>query len=389
MILLRGLTASVLAVLFAALPVDHRLLQAAEQNDAPDGQLQRVNSAISQIESWLQQARQQRSAQEAALADITQRLDDLNDTIAQNRTRVARMDDQLANLQAQESELLATSEAQRDIVGRALRATHMTGGDSQLKLLMTQQDPGTAQRMLVYFEAFNSSRLQQISQWQDTLSSLAQTQVGLADTRRSLELTHQQLQNQLAELDDSRDQRSQLITRLNAEMATRSQALTQLLQDRAHLQELIEEINRIIAEIPAPEELMPFSETLGRLPWPLRGDMLSAFGERYGGGNLQRQGIIIGADTGTPVRAIHPGRVVFSDWLRGSGNLVVVDHGSSHISLYAHNQSLIKQSGDWVNRGEAVALSGNDAGTGSPGVYFEIRRSSQPLNPLDWLETLQ
>lgn len=382
----RWLIAAVLALFCASLPVHQQLLQAAEQNEAPDAQLQRVNTAIGEIESWLQQARQQRSAEEAALADITRRLDGLNNTISQNRSTVARLDDQLATLQAQEAELIAASEAQRQLVAQALRATHMSGGDSQLKLLLTQQDPGTAQRMLVYFEAFNNNRLLQIRQWQNTLDSLERTNADLAGTRNALERTNRDLQNQLAELQAGRETRSQLIASLNADMATRAETLAQLTQDRAHLQELIDEINRIIVDIPAPEDLMPFTESRGRLPWPVQGNLLSRFGERYGGGNLQRQGIIIGADVGTAVRAVHPGRVVFSDWLRGSGNLVVVDHGNSHISLYAHNQSLIKQSGDWVSRGEAVALSGTDAGTGDPGIYFEIRRNSQPLNPVEWLE---
>lgn len=383
----RWLIAAVLALFCASLPINQRLLLAAEQNEAPDTQLQRVNTAIGEIESWLQQARQQRSAEEAALADITRRLDGLNNTISQNRSTVVRLDEQLATLQAQETGLLAASETQRKLVAQALRATHMSGGDSQLKLLLTQQDPGTAQRMLVYFEAFNNNRLQQIRQWQNTLDSLERTNSDLAETRNALERTNRELQNQLAELEAGREIRSQLIATLNADMATRAETLAQLTQDRVHLQELIEEINRIIVDIPAPEDLMPFTESRGRLPWPLQGNLLSRFGERYGGGNLQRQGIIIGADAGTAVRAVHPGRVVFSDWLRGSGNLVVVDHGNSHISLYAHNQSLIKQSGDWVSRGEAVALSGTDAGTGSPGIYFEIRRNSQALNPVEWLET--
>jgi septal ring factor EnvC (AmiA/AmiB activator) len=107
----------------------------------------------------------------------------------------------------------------------------------------------------------------------------------------------------------------------------------------------------------------------------------------FGAGQLRRHGIVIAAETGSPIRAIHPGRVIFSDWLRGSGNLLIVDHGNAYISLYSHNQQLLKQSGDWVNRGEALALSGEDGGTGEPGLYFEIRRNSETLNPADWLVT--
>jgi len=121
------------------------------------------------------------------------------------------------------------------------------------------------------------------------------------------------------------------------------------------------------------------------MPWPLTGAVRASFGQTYSSGQLRRQGLIIATEVGTAVRAIHPGRVVFADWLRGSGNLVIVDHGNSYLSLYAHNQQLTKQAGDWVNRSEALALSGNNAGDGEPGLYLEIRRNSQPLNPADWL----
>jgi len=187
-------------------------------------------------------------------------------------------------------------------------------------------------------------------------------------------------------LQRSQQTRTQLIASLNADMAARRNELEQLLADRAHLQELIDEINRIIVDIPAPEDAAPFDAARGQLPWPVGGELLARFGERYGG-SLQRQGIIIGSTTGSTVRAVHNGRVVFADWLRGSGNLIVVDHGNSFISLYAHVQGFTKQTGDWVNRGEALALTGNDAGNGAPGLYFEIRQNSRTLNPQDWLAT--
>ena len=168
-------------------------------------------------------------------------------------------------------------------------------------------------------------------------------------------------------------------------MAARSNELNQLQQDQAELQALAEQINSALIDIPEAADLAPFAEARGRMPWPLTGAVRASFGQTYSSGQLRRQGLIIATEVGTAVRAIHPGRVVFADWLRGSGNLVIVDHGNSYLSLYAHNQQLTKQAGDWVNRGEALALSGNNAGDGEPGLYLEIRRNSQPLNPADWL----
>lgn len=349
-----------------------------------EAQLAAINDSIGQIETWLQQARTQRSAEEAALSELNQRIDTINDNIADNQRDIARLDAELSSLNRQQQTLLADTQAQRDIVARALRASYISGADSQLQLLLTQQDPSTAQRMRVYFNAFNADRLQQIRRFQQTLSALTQTRDDIDQAQITLSATNATLATQREALESNQQARTRLIASLNADMATRSNELEQLLADRAHLQELIDEINRIIVDIPSPEDAMPFADARGQLPWPLSGNVLAGFGERYGG-SLQRQGLIIGADAGSTVRAVHNGRVVFADWLRGSGNLIVIDHGNSYISLYAHVQDFTKNTGDWVNRGEALALSGPDAGNGSPGLYFEIRQNSTTLNPQDWL----
>lgn len=370
--------AVVLLLLIVSLPAR------AQDGDDTEARLAAVNDSIGQIESWLQQARSQRSSEEAALSELNQRIDTINQNIADNQQDITRLDEELASLNQQQDTLLADSDAQREIVARALRASYLSGGDSQLQLLLTQQDPTTAQRMLVYFAAFNEDRLQQIRRFRQTLNELAQTRDDIDQAQITLAATNAALATQREELERSQQARTQLIASLNADMATRRNELEQLLADRAHLQELIDEINRIIVDIPAPEDAAPFAAARGQLPWPVTGQLLARFGERYGG-SLQRQGIIIGSDAGSTVRAVHNGRVVFADWLRGSGNLIVVDHGNSYISLYAHVQGFTKNTGDWVNRGEALALSGSDAGNGAPGLYFEIRQSSRTLDPQDWL----
>jgi septal ring factor EnvC (AmiA/AmiB activator) len=358
----------------------------AQDGADTEAQLAAVNDSIGQIESWLQQARSQRSSEEAALGELNQRIDRISQDIADNQQTISRLDQELTELNQQRDSLLADSETQREIVARALRASYISGGNSQLQLLLTQQDPAIAQRMLVYFEAFNADRLQQIRRFRQTLNELAQTRDDIDQAQITLASTNAALAAQREELQRSQQTRTQLIASLNADMAARRNELEQLLADRAHLQELIDEINRIIVDIPAPEDAAPFDAARGQLPWPVSGELLARFGERYGG-SLQRQGIIIGSDAGTTVRAVHNGRVVFADWLRGSGNLIVVDHGNSYISLYAHVQGFTKQTGDWVNRGEALAQTGTDAGNGAPGLYFEIRQSSRTLNPQDWLTT--
>jgi septal ring factor EnvC (AmiA/AmiB activator) len=350
-------------------------------------QLQAVSEAISQIQRWLQTTRAQRSVEEQALLESSQQLNMLRQQMLANQRQLSVLESELTRLTAEQDVLLKDSEQQRSQIASTLVASYLSGSDSQLKLLLNQQDPAIARRMLVYFEAFNQQRIAHIIRWRDTLAELAVNRETLLTTADQLSDLNNSLQQQQITLESQQLARETLISELTTQMSARDSELDILIADQLELQALINEINSVVIDIPAPEELMPFAASRGNMPWPANGRLLAAYGDVFGAGQLRRHGIVIAAETGSPIRAIHPGRVIFSDWLRGSGNLLIVDHGNAYISLYSHNQQLLKQSGDWVNRGEALALSGEDGGTGEPGLYFEIRRNSETLNPADWLVT--
>jgi septal ring factor EnvC (AmiA/AmiB activator) len=383
---------AVVASLLALAVVNSPLHAAEAPADMPpdvsaEQQLQAVSEAISQIQRWLQTTRAQRSVEEQALLESSQQLNMLRQQMLSNQRQLSVLESELTRLTAEQDVLLADSEQQRSQIASTLVASYLSGSDSQLKLLLNQQDPAIARRMLVYFEAFNQQRIAHIIRWRDTLAELAANRETLLTTADQLSDLNNSLQRQQITLESQQLARETLISELTAQMGARGSELDILIADQLELQALINEINSVVIDIPAPEELMPFAASRGNMPWPANGRLLAAYGDVFGAGQLRRHGIVIAAETGSPIRAIHPGRVIFSDWLRGSGNLLIVDHGNAYISLYSHNQQLLKQSGDWVNRGEALALSGEDGGTGEPGLYFEIRRNSETLNPADWLVT--
>lgn len=356
----------------------------ADEREEAEAELAAVETAISEIRQWLNSAERELDAEETALREITDRLRRNEQRIAENRTAIADTEAERETLQQQEQHLEARLLEQEAVVASALRASWISGNDSLLKVLLNQQDPGVAPRMLRYYQDFNQSRLEQIRLYQQDLQALSDTREAIAQRSEQLGQSNQQLQAQLESLAEDRAAQEQAITDLQTAMSGRDRELEELMADREALQALIEEIRRIVIDIPAAEDLAPISEARGELPWPLQGPVLSAFGARYSDGNMVRQGLIIGAEEGSPVRAVHHGRVVFADWLRGSGLLVVVDHGEGYISLYARNASLNKEAGEWVNRGEPVGTAGSDAGTGSPGLYFEIRHNGQALDPVNW-----
>lgn len=359
------------------------------QEAMPEEQLAQLNSAIAKIESWLDSASNSRSTLETELRASNKAIAATTSAIEDNRSAIAELAAQLLGLGAQRDALEEEKSAQTALIAQAMRASHKSGQEPYLKLLLNQQDPALGARMLHYYAAFNRSRLARIEAFQELLGDLENTEARIARDNAALQARQAELDTQRRSLEQESAKREDLLTALQVEIASRSGELQQLAEDRQRLEALVTQIEEAIANIPAPDQLTPFAQARGQLPWPVEGAALNRFGDTYSDGNLHRQGLVLGATLGAPVRAVHPGRVVFADWLRGSGLLVVVDHGNAYLSLYAHNQDLVKRKGDWVNRGEALATAGSDAGMGRPGIYFEIRHNGQAQDPAQWCVNTQ
>ena len=157
------------------------------------------------------------------------------------------------------------------------------------------------------------------------------------------------------------------------------------------LQKLIDSIQEIFDDAPEVEEIarQPFADLKGKLAWPVKGKLRKMFGRRKPLSNLRWQGVLIEAPSGRYVRAVSHGRVAFADWLRGFGNLIIIDHGNSYLSLYGHNESLFKAAGEWVEAGDVIGSTGDSGGQAKSGLYFEIRRNGKPQNPTRWCKAGQ
>lgn len=356
----------------------------AAEDALPGEQLQQLNAAISQIQDWLNSAANNRSEQERALRAAGAAIDANSAAIASNEREIEVLQSRLLQLGERQMELEVALSSQEALVKRALRASYASGRESYLKLLLTQEDPSLSTRMLRYYADFNQARLASITGYRNILSELDTTVAALALATSQLATTQEALAAQKSALEEETTRRQSLLNTLDTEIASRSGELQQLTADRQRLEDLVEQIQEAIASIPAPDQLTPFAQARGQLPWPVEGEPMNTFGASYSDGNLHRQGVVISAEEGSPVRAVHPGRVVFSDWLRGSGQLVVVDHGEGYMSLYANNGNLIKRTGDWVNRGEALATAGSNGGMDRSGIYFEIRHGGQAEDPALW-----
>ncbi|MEX2366191.1 MAG: peptidoglycan DD-metalloendopeptidase family protein, partial [Pseudohongiellaceae bacterium] len=273
---------------------------------------------------------------------------------------------------------------QQNLVGQYILGAYQAGREEYLKLLLNQQSIDQSARTLRYYDYFNRARSERIAAYNATLADLRLVQEDIRLSTAALLNDRQQLGERLDELESGQLQRRSLLQELDQELASSGSELEHLLQELAAMELLIEELNRSIANLSLGEQQQAFEQMKGRLPWPAAGPLLNAFGARHDLGDLNWQGVTIAADEGEDVRAIHHGRVVFADWFSSSGLLLIIDHGGGYMSLYAHNQMLYHEVGDWVSSGEAVAAAGNTGGRRETGVYFEIRQNGRSVDPVAW-----
>jgi len=299
--------------------------------------------------------------------------------------KLAGQQDKLAELEARRDALNVKLGAQRDTLAALLRSAYVVGRGEELKLLLAQEDVARIGRMLEYFHYFERARVAQIEALLKDLDALAQVHKAIEDETAQLAATRTQRADEARQLDAERVQRAQVLADFDRQLKDDQARLAVLGQDEKDLGDLLAKLRDVFADI--PKQLAgaePFASLRGRLNWPVRGRLVAGFGARAG--ERVSSGIVIAAAEGAEVHAVSHGRVVFADWMRGFGLLLIVDHGDGYLSLYGYNETLLKDVGDWVNANETVATSGSTGGQKMPGAYFELRAQGKPVDPRAWFK---
>ncbi len=344
-----------------------------EQIDALKDRLDRNTRERDRVTSDLQAA-------EVKIAETRRRLDDLKREQAYAERRTAELE---AEITEEESRL----EAEIATLGEQVRSAYMSGNQERLKLLLNQQDPATLGRMLVYYEYFNRYRAENIARVNALLAQLDGLRTEVATEAARLASIADRRYQELSELNEAQEDRRALLADLNERMQNQSEEIETLTTQEQELQRLLEELSTILSDYPISSQ-EPFDSHRGRLTWPVAGNRVHDFGQSRAGGRLKWNGVVLSAPRGREVRAVYHGRVIFADWLAGMGLLLVVDHGDDYLTLYGYNETLLKDSGDWVAPGDVIATVGDSGGQAQPSLYFEVRRGAQPLNPSDWVTRL-
>ncbi|NKB33356.1 MAG: peptidoglycan DD-metalloendopeptidase family protein [Pseudomonadales bacterium] len=360
-------------------------LYGAEQVEQTQQELDSINSAISEISNWLDDASDRQSSAEQQLREAELEVTRVSQAISVLENTVAERETELSNLQAQQATLRSNIETGQTLLSQAIRMAYLSNDQNFVKILLNQEDISESSRMLHYSRVFSDSQINKIESYRNSLNELERVNESLAVTFNELNTQQQQLLSEAEALNDAKENRAGALSALNQDIATRNDELASLESSQAELAALLEEIRRAMEGVTSFADVPPFADERGSLPFPLEGSIATRFGSAYGDGNLIRQGITITAPIGSQVQGVHAGRVVFSDWLRGSGLLVIVDHGNGYMSLYGRNQTLALPAGEWVDVGDTIATSGDGGSSGNAGLYFEIRYRGEAQNPQNWL----
>lgn len=343
-------------------------------------QLSDIQQAINQQQQTLSSTNvkisdleQQLKKDDIAIGDISKNLVNTSDKLKEVRTKLGQLADEKKQLELAKKQ-------QEQILAKQLRAAYSAGHHDYLKLMLNQEQSSSVQRTITHYQYLNAARIKEIEKFKATMVKLNNVKLEYQLKAEQLSQLTQTQNQQKQMLELSKVKQKQTLEALNKKALTGQQKLAKLIREEAALVALLK---RMAAAAQAAENLVGLSKLKRKLSWPVKGRVSHSFGTNKQG-YLKWKGVFLSAPIGRQVKTIHNGTILFSDWLKGYGLVSVVDHGDGYMSLYGHNQALLKSVGDRVEAGEPIALIGQSGGQAESGLYFEIRHSGKAVNPKLW-----
>lgn len=342
-------------------------------------ELESLQQEIKQTERQRRDQRQALKRAEAELKKADQILAEASNAVRTEQDKLRTLQQQQQHLEQQQLLLEQQRQQQQNLLAAQVKAAYQVGGHDYTQLLLNQQDASKLERLLTYYQYFNNARMQQLNALKTTVDELAALKLQTEANQLEQEQRLAQLTAQQQELAEARKSQHTSVQQLQALLQDQKQQLEYLRSNEQSLQATLAKL-----KAQAANRRLKKTGKAGSLPWPVKGVISQQFGAQQGGG-LTASGVIIQAATGTAVKAVADGQVIYADWLKGYGWVTVVDHGNGLMSLYGNNQSLLKSPGEVVKSGDTLALVGQSGGQNAAGLYFEIRQKGSAVNPLRWL----
>ncbi|MEM5532463.1 murein hydrolase activator EnvC family protein [Pseudoalteromonas arctica] len=351
----------------------------------------RTKKDLSEVQNALEQSQAEYNAQRKKIASLQKNLKSHELDIAKNAKALNMAEQSVKETKTQQKELqnkadeLDIKHTQfQKILAAQLKSAYMAGGDDYSKMLLNQEDTAKFERTLSYYNYLNKARIEQIEDLKDLQQQIVQNQEELVKTQEKLALLFDEQKRRQTALLNAQSERQANLKNLQAQLNSTKSSINYLKENQQTLVATIEELEK---EKTQKIELLGLNKNKGKLDWPSKGKLEHTFGQRKHGG-IDWKGVLIGAKEGTNINSVHNGQVVFADWLKGYGWVIVVDHGEGFMSLYGHAQTLLRDVGDMVREGETLALVGQSGGQASSGLYFEIRHKGRAVNPVKWCKRI-
>ena len=370
------------------------------------GDLKEIRQQIETLRQEVSTAEGQRASAADELKEVDQAISVTQGEIFKLAAQKKQVQETLKNLGQEARDLENRQESQQKQLEKLIYRQYLQGQPDALQLMLNGNDPNQVARDLYYLSAIGKARSQLVQEIENTLQrkqALTTTTRERADELAGIEARQKQQHGKLL---TQREQRKLVLSRISAKIADQRREIGNLQRDEKQLSQLIDRLSKIIAARqvkPRPAKVaagkasppetgrqaapgVPLAQMKGGLRLPVQGVVSNRFGApRQEGGRWK--GVFIRAATGSEVRAVAAGRVVFSEWMRGFGNLMIVDHGNNYLSIYGNNEALLKQVGDLLRAGETIASVGNSGGNPESGLYFELRYNGQPVDPLSGIKS--
>lgn len=377
---------------------------AAAATDAKQRELKDLRGRIDQLKKEIEQAKEDRSEAADDLKQSERRISDVNRSLRDLDQRQQTLSEELKAIQSDIGQTQHSLDSQQARLAELLRQHQRQDGTDALKLLLNGENPGDTARDLEYYGYISRARAETIRSHRNTLERLDALQQQARERKAHIEKVKTERLAQRKGLEKEKKSRQTLLDKLAGQIKKQRKEVASLLRDEQRLTRLIERLAKL-ASAPRPSKPakaapgqetrhvpdaslagLDFAKLKGRLALPVAGTITARFGQSREGGGPSWKGVFIRAGEGHGVRTVATGRVAFADWLRGFGNLLIVDHGDGYLSLYSNNESLYKQAGDPVRAGDVVATVGNTGGQSEHGLYFELRHQGKPFDPLSWVK---
>ena len=377
----------------------------ADKAIAPAQELKAVKTEIQSLSDDVSLNKASKESLFKQLKQQSRDVSELNKELNVLGQKMNKLSVELSQLDLKQQQQHETHSQQLAALNQQIRAAYVNGQPSVIKVMLNQESPATLSRSTVYYRYFNHARQLQLSQITETLQNLTEDQKMLFAAQKQQQQLYAEQESKRVALKAKAKQREATLTVLDKKITSQDSRLQLLREQELSLQALLKSLNKPkkqVIEKPKknatnkpkarddsiytkPQYQQVFAKNVGSLVWPVKGKLLAHYGSPRNLGKLTWQGIMIAASLGDNVVAAAHGRVVFADWLRGFGLLLIIDHGDQYMTLYGNNESLLKQVGDEVAAGDLIAQSGENDVRQQAGLYFEIRYKGSPTNPMKWL----